>query len=231
MRRLIDAGLVHERVPAPSWRPGCGSRRSPRCDAAGTPRRCALASLSARLEDRLGHSPHQRQIAANARLHVHRPGRGGVHGGHGARSSCGTMVRPDAASMSGFTCTISAPRRCAFAREVSIRGAFEAALTAITIRRSALSQSSSVARALAGSQRRRQCASARLVAHVRAVREVVRPELARPQLVEERGLVAQTAGGVERRLIRAVERSQRASRPVRTRPPTRSARSVSESAS
>ena len=50
-----------------------------------------------------------------------------------------------------------------------------------------------VDRALAGAERRRQRAAARLVAHVRAVRQVVRAELARPELVEERRLVAEPA--------------------------------------
>lgn len=58
-----------------------------------------------------------------------------------ARNSCGTMVRRDAASTIGFTCTMRAPRRYASANAVSIRGAFDAALTAITINRSARFQS------------------------------------------------------------------------------------------
>lgn len=55
--------------------------------------------------------------------------------------SCGTMVRVAAASTSGLTCTICAPRRSASARAVSIRGAFDAALTPRMNRASADSQS------------------------------------------------------------------------------------------
>ncbi len=46
-----------------------------------------------------------------------------------SRKSWGTIVRVAAASTSGLTCTICAPRWCASARAVSIRGALEAALT------------------------------------------------------------------------------------------------------
>ena len=46
-----------------------------------------------------------------------------------------------AASTSGLTWTMLAPRRYASASEVSIRGAFEAALTPMTIRQSVFSQS------------------------------------------------------------------------------------------
>ena len=58
-----------------------------------------------------------------------------------ARKSCGTIVRVAAASTSGLTCTSCAPRRQASASEVSIRGAFEAALTPMTKIASASSQS------------------------------------------------------------------------------------------
>ena len=56
-----------------------------------------------------------------------------------------------------------------------------------------------------------ECASARaagLVAHVRAVRQVVRAESAHHQLVEERGLVRRAARGVERRGVRRGKRVQ-----------------------
>ena len=45
-------------------------------------------------------------------------------------------------------------------------------------------------------------------AYVRAVRQVVRAVLTREELVEERGLVARAAGGVEERLVRACEAAQ-----------------------
>ena len=65
----------------------------------------------------------------------------------------------------------------------------------------------------------------RLVAHVRAVRQVVRAEAADEQLVEERGLVAGAARGVEHRLVGDGQRVQLARRSARRRRPRRSARS------
>jgi hypothetical protein len=56
-------------------------------------------------------------------------------------NSCGTIVRRDAASMSGLMCTSAAPRRSASASQVSIRGAFVAALSPISQIASACSQS------------------------------------------------------------------------------------------
>ena len=57
-------------------------------------------------------------------------------------NSCGTIVRREAASISGLMCTSCAPRRSASASQVSIRGAFEAALSPISQIASACSQSS-----------------------------------------------------------------------------------------
>src|SRR3546814_5840795 len=56
-------------------------------------------------------------------------------------------------------------------------------------------------RALADADLRRHPRAGWLVAHVRAVGEVVGAELAHEQLVEERGLVAGAPGGVEDRLV------------------------------
>jgi hypothetical protein len=56
-------------------------------------------------------------------------------------SSCGTIVRLDAASISGLMWTSAAPRRSASASQVSIRGAFVAALSPIRKIASACSQS------------------------------------------------------------------------------------------
>ena len=56
-------------------------------------------------------------------------------------NSCGTIVRRDAASISGLMWTSSAPRRSASASQVSMRGAFEAALSPISQIASACSQS------------------------------------------------------------------------------------------
>src|SRR5580698_3228111 len=51
----------------------------------------------------------------------------------------------------------------------------------------------------------RQATARRLVTHVRAIREVVRAIHPHEQLVDERCLVACTARGVERGLVRIVE--------------------------
>ena len=56
-------------------------------------------------------------------------------------SSCGTIVRLEAASISGLIWTSWAPRRSASASQVSIRGALEPALSAISQIASAASQS------------------------------------------------------------------------------------------
>ena len=56
-------------------------------------------------------------------------------------NSCGTIVRLDAASISGLMWTSCAPRRSASASQVSIRGAFVAALSPISQIASACSQS------------------------------------------------------------------------------------------
>ena len=56
-------------------------------------------------------------------------------------NSCGTIVRLEAASISGLMWTSCAPRRSASASHVSIRGAFVAALSAISQIASAASQS------------------------------------------------------------------------------------------
>ncbi|CAL2062578.1 exported protein of unknown function [Streptomyces murinus] len=59
--------------------------------------------------------------------------------------------------------------------------------------------------ALADADGLRQRRARRLVAHVRAVRQVVRAQLAREELVQERRLVAGTARGVEDGLVRGGE--------------------------
>ena len=56
-------------------------------------------------------------------------------------NSCGTIVRLDAASISGLMWTSWAPRRSASASQVSIRGALVPALSPITQIASAASQS------------------------------------------------------------------------------------------
>jgi len=57
-------------------------------------------------------------------------------------NSCGTIVRREAASISGLMWTRAAPRRSASASQVSMRGALVAALSPISQIASAASQSS-----------------------------------------------------------------------------------------
>ena len=71
-------------------------------------------------------------------------------------NSCGTIVRRDAASISGLMCTSCAPRRSASASQVSIRGALVAAFSPISQIASACSQSLEVDRSLSGPHRRAQ---------------------------------------------------------------------------
>ena len=78
---------------------------------------------------------------------------------------------------------------------------------------------------LADADRLGQPEAARLVAHVRAVGQVVGAELAREQAVQERRLVAGAARRVERRLVRRRRARSARARSARTRRPTRSARS------
>ncbi|MCY1332080.1 hypothetical protein D9M69_177660 [compost metagenome] len=63
-------------------------------------------------------------------------------------------------------------------------------------------------RGLAHAHRQRQAAAGGFVAHVRAVGEVVGAVGAHEQLVQERGLVAGAARGVERGLVRVRQRIQ-----------------------
>jgi hypothetical protein len=95
-------------------------------------------------------------------------------------NSCGTIVRRDAGSISGLMWISCAPRRSASASQVSIRGAFEAALSPSSQIASASSQSCKVYGAFPGPHGRGQRATACLVANVRAVRQIVRSELADP---------------------------------------------------
>ncbi len=62
--------------------------------------------------------------------------------------------------------------------------------------------------ALAHPDGRRQATAGRLVAHVRAVREIIGAELAHEDRIQERGFIGRAAGGVELGLVRAVQRLQ-----------------------
>ena len=92
------------------------------------------------LQHRLGHAAHEGQVAADTDLDVEVPVRV-VWKVPMSTNSCGTIVRRDAASISGLMWTNAAPRRSASASQVSMRGAFVAALSPISQIASACSQS------------------------------------------------------------------------------------------
>ena len=75
-------------------------------------------------------------------------------------------------------------------------------------------------RPLADTDRRRQPAARRFVAHVRTVGKIVRPELAHEDRIEERRLVRGAARGVEFGLMRAVEGAQDAGRSAQRHRPS-----------
>ena len=93
--------------------------------------------------------------------------------------------------------TIFAPPRLACSRAVSIRGWLVPGFCPTTKMSSACSKSSSVTVPLPMPMVAPSADAARLVAHVRAVGQVVRAERPHEQLVEERGLVARAARRVE----------------------------------
>ena len=109
------------------------------------------------------------------------------------------LTRPR--SWSGLIATISAPRRRASSSVVSMRGWFVPGFCPITKIASAFSKSASCTLPLPTPTTCAERDAARLVAHVRAVGEVVRAEHAPEELIEERGLVARAARGVEDRAV------------------------------
>ena len=118
--------------------------------------------------------------------------------------------------------TIVAPRCAASRSVVSMRGWFVPGFWPITKIRSQCSKSSSETVPLPTPIDLEQRDAARLVAHVRAVGEVVRAEHAADQLVQERGLVRRAARRVERRCASGpAARSSRGDH-ARTRRPSRS---------
>ena len=106
-----------------------------------------------------------------------------------------------------------------------MRGWFVPGFWPITRIRSASAKSARLDRALADADHLGEAGAARLVAHVRAVGEVVGAEAPHEELPEEGGLVAGAARGVEDRAVRRGERRERVARRARTPRPTRSARS------
>jgi hypothetical protein len=121
---------------------------------------------------------------------------------------------------------IVAPLRLAFSSAVSMRGWLVPGFWPTTRIRSACGCRRGD-RALADADRLGQRRPARLVAHVRAVGQVVRAEGAHEQLVEERRLVARAARRCRRPPRRATPARAARRRSARTRRPTRSARSAS----
>ena len=164
--------------------------------------------LLRRLEDRFGDAAQQSHVAADPHLHVHGPDLGRVEGRH-----VDELVRDD-----------RSPRSC-FDQRVDVNelraapvGLGEPGKHPRSVRGGVVAHQPDRVRALpvvqvdgalAGSDRRRHRPAARLVAHVRAVRQVVRAKLAHPELVEKRRLVAQPPGGIKGRLMRTLQSTKR----------------------
>ena len=110
---------------------------------------------------------------------------------------CGSLNRISPASGSGLIAMIFAPFAFAFSSADSIRGWLVPGFWPAMRMQVGVLEVVDGHRALADADRVDQRRARRLVAHVRAVRQVVRAEAAHQQLVEERGLVAGAAGGVE----------------------------------
>ena len=100
------------------------------------------------------------------------------------------------------------PRFRASTRLVIIRGELVPVFWPMTKIASAWSKSSRTTVPLPTPDRRRQAAAGRFVAHVGAIREIVGAELAHEDRIQERGFVGGAPGGVELRLVRAVQRAQ-----------------------
>ncbi len=115
---------------------------------------------------------------------------------------CGSLNRISPASGSGLTAMILAPLAFAFSSTESMRGWLVPGFCPAMTIRSASVDVLDGDRTLADADRLGQRGAGGLVAHVRAVRQVVGAEAADHQLVEERGLVAGAPRGVEHRLVR-----------------------------
>ena len=103
---------------------------------------------------------------------------------------------------------IFAPLALAFSSTDSIRGWFVPGFCPAMTIRSAFLTSSTVTEPLPMPIASISAAPGRLVAHVRAVRQVVGAEAADHQLVQERGLVAGASRRVEHRLVGVGQRAQ-----------------------
>ncbi len=159
-------------------------------------------------QDRLGHAAQQCHVAADAHLEVEGAGRGRLEEGHVRE-----VVRHDGAGGRRLDERVDVHDPGAAAVRLGERGEHpgrvgggvdaqdEQRVGGLPVRE--------VHGPLAGAQGRLEGTAAGLVAHVGAVRQVVRAQLTGHQLVEERGLVAEPSRGVERRLVRAVQTAQR----------------------
>ena len=109
---------------------------------------------------------------------------------------------------------IGTPRREASRSVVIMRGWLVPGLWPMQIDQLAVVEILERHRALADADRFRQADAGGLVAHVRAVGEVVGAVFAREQLVQERGLVRGAARGVELRHVGVGQGAQRRADPA-----------------
>ena len=201
-RGLLDLRAGRARWPA--RRPT--SRARARAPPTRRTRRCARSMKSWSTQP---HSSSSEPIAWNsARSPLTRTGRCRSASSvptpltpRGRSAGCGSGRSP--ASWSGLIARIFAPFFLACSRAVSIRGWLVPGFWPMTTISSASWTSSQADAALADADRLGERDRGRLVAHVRAVRQVVGAEGADEQLVGERGLVGGAAGGVEDRLVGA----------------------------
>ena len=160
-------------------------------------------------QDGLGHAAQQGHVAADARLEVQRAGLRGTEDRHVQE-----VVRDDGAGGGGLHHRVDVhhlrPAAVGLGQGREHPGCVGGGVDAHDEQRVRRLPVLEVDGALARAQGCLERTAAGLVAHVGAVRQVVGAQLAGHQLVEERGLVAQPAGGVVGRLVgipQAAERS------------------------
>ena len=202
LRRGLDLG---------PGQPGRRARPAPSRRSRGPPRRRRSPSVyrstkslvdgartaTQQRSDRL----EQRQVAADPDLQeVDRPAR--CRRRPRRVTVCGLRNRISPASGSGLTATIVAPLRLASLQRGQHARVVRARVLADDDEQFGVVDVVERDAALADADRLGQRQPRRLVAHVRAVGQVVGAERAGEQLVEERGLVGRAARGVEDRLVR-----------------------------
>ena len=212
LAHLRRAGLPRARSSSASERcveRGAPARRSPACASAMNSRvehACPAPRPPARAapSPRPGAAPRRRRRAparTRRREACRRPSR--------PSGSCGFANATRPRSRSGLMLTIAQPRRFAACSTVQHARVVRARVLTEHEDRVAELEVGERDRALAFADRLAQPRAARLVTHVRAVGQVVRAELAREQLAQERGLVARAPGGVEHRLVAATPSARR----------------------